>query len=298
MRIDGGLATELEARGHDLRHPLWSARLLRSDPGAIEAVHRSFLDAGADCVISASYQATPQGLVADGCSPDEARALILESHRIARAACAAHLAARDGADDRPPPVAAASIGPYGAFLADGSEYRGDYGLDVDALVDFHRERFELLAPVAPLLAIETCPSLPEANAFASLLTEHPDAFAWVSFCCVDGERIADGTPIEEAVAPFDALPGVLAVGVNCTAPTHVASLVRRIAARGTGKEIIAYPNSGERFRPGDKGWDPGPEGQSIERLAGTWRALGARIVGGCCRVTAAQLARIDDTLRP
>ncbi|MEM1450431.1 MAG: homocysteine S-methyltransferase [Planctomycetota bacterium] len=295
LLLDGGLATELEARGHDLRHPLWSAKLLREDPRAIEGVHRTFLASGADCVISASYQATPQGLVESGLTRDEARKLILESWRIARRACELH-SAESGA--QPAPIAAASIGPYGAYLADGSEYRGDYGLDAGALVEFHRERVELLAPVATLLAIETVPSLPEALAYARLLAEHPDAFAWVSFCCQDGERIADGTPIEDAVAPFDDLPQVVAVGVNCTPPTHVASLVERIGARGTDKEIIVYPNSGERFRTDDKGWDAAPEEACIERLAGSWRAHGARLIGGCCRVSAADLARIRGSLGP
>lgn len=291
--IDGGLSAELERQGHDLNHSLWSARLLAEDPGAILCAHRAFLDAGADCIISSSYQATPQGLLKHGFSTAEARALVLKSWELARVACEEAALARKG----PAPIAAASIGPYGAYLADGSEYRGDYGLSVDALVEFHRERFEILAPVAPLLAFETIPCLEEAQAIRTLLAGTPGPGAWVTFSCRDGEHIADGHTIEEAASVFDDLPQVIAVGVNCTSPAHVGSLIRRLRARGGAKAIIVYPNSGEAYCAETKAWSPGSKGQGIASLATTWRADGAQLIGGCCRVAAAELGEIADALR-
>ena len=291
--IDGGLATELERQGHDLNHSLWSARLLADDPDAILRAHRAFLNAGADCIISSSYQATPQGLRQHGFSAAEAKALILKSWELAHAACAEAAPGRTG----PAPIAAASIGPYGAYLADGSEYRGDYGLSLDALVEFHRERFELLAPVATLLAFETIPSLDEAEAIRRLLLEAPEVNAWVTFSCRDAERISDGHSIEEAASVFDDLPQVIAVGVNCTDPVYVGALIRRLRARGGNKDVVVYPNSGEPYCAETKTWSPANESQGLASLAPAWLADGARLIGGCCRVAAADLREIIASLR-
>lgn len=294
--LDGGLASQLELEGHDLDHALWSARLLADDPDAIERAHRAFLDAGADCVISASYQATPQGLRRAGASAAEARALILRSLELAERARDEFLAERGAGPASPAPVVAASIGPYGAYLADGSEYRGDYGVGLAALVDFHRERFELLAGRADLLAIETIPSVTEVEALRELLLEHPGAAAWVSFACRDGAHLADGAPIERAAEALEDLENLVAVGVNCTAPEHVDSLLGRLAARRSGAELLAYPNSGERYEAETKTWSEEPSRSDLPDLATGWRRRGARLIGGCCRVTAPDLARIAAAL--
>lgn len=294
VMLDGGLASQLELEGHDLAHALWSARLLAEDPDAIERAHRAFLEAGADCVISASYQATPQGLRRAGATSAEARALILRSLELAHRARDRFRA--DGNGRGPAPLVAASIGPYGAYLADGSEYRGDYGLDVSSLVDFHRERFELLAERAELLAIETIPSLHEVEALRVLLDEHPDLPAWVSFSCRDGGHLADGTPVERAAAVLDDVTGVFAVGVNCTAPEHVAALLGRLAAREGHRDLLAYPNSGERYDAATKTWSEAPTGRDVADLAPGWERDGARYIGGCCRVTAPDLARLAAAL--
>ncbi len=294
--LDGGLASQLELEGHDLDHALWSARLLADDPDAIERAHRAFLDAGADCVISASYQATPQGLRRAGASAAGARALILRSLELAERARDEFLAERGAGPASPAPVVAASIGPYGAYLADGSEYRGDYGVGLAALVDFHRERFELLAGRADLLAIETIPSVTEVEALRELLLEHPGAAAWVSFACRDGAHLADGAPIERAAEALEDLENLVAVGVNCTAPEHVDSLLGRLAARRSGAELLAYPNSGERYEAETKTWSEEPSRSDLPDLATGWRRRGARLIGGCCRVTAPDLARIAAAL--
>ncbi|MEM6672687.1 MAG: homocysteine S-methyltransferase [Planctomycetota bacterium] len=294
--LDGGLATELEKEGHDLNDSLWSAKILTEDPDAILRAHLAFLESGADCIVTSSYQATPQGLVARGHSPEEARQLIRKSYDLAAEACARFIASTPESGSRPAPLVAASIGPYGAYLADGSEYTGRYDIDVPELVEFHRERFELLADLSALLAIETIPSLPEAEAFRRLFEESPAARAWVSFACRDGERISDGSLLRDAVAPFDDLEQVVAVGVNCTSPDHVTSLIDAIRDRGTHKEIVVYPNSGARYCVHDRSWSPEPTEGRVVDLVGTWRAKGARLIGGCCQIDASDLSNISQAL--
>jgi homocysteine S-methyltransferase len=280
--LDGGLATELERAGFDLDHPLWSARLLSERPAAIAAVHRAYLDAGADCITTASYQATITGFRRTGATVSEARGLMIRSVEVA-------LRVRDefgsgslGAG-RLRPLVAASVGPYGAFLADGSEYTGAYDIGLDGLVDFHRERMRLLLDAGPdLMACETIPSVVEARALAALLAEFPDARAWVSFSCRDGSRLCDGTPFVDAVRTVAAVRQVVAVGANCTAPSHIEGLLRAASAV-TDTPLVAYPNSGETYDAAAKAWrgtlDPADWGGRAQ----AWRAAGARLVGGCCR---------------
>ncbi len=199
--LDGGLATELERRGHDLSDELWSARLLRDDPDAIRRVHLAYYGAGADCCTSASYQATIPGFVRSGMSPDEAREVIRRAVRLVIEARDEFWAVGANRAGRLRPLAAAGVGPYGAYLADGSEYTGTYDLDEAGLIDFHRERWAILAGGgADILACETIPSLAEARALARLLSETPGVYAWFSFSCRDGAHISDGTPIADCAA--------------------------------------------------------------------------------------------------
>ncbi|ODC04877.1 homocysteine S-methyltransferase [Terasakiispira papahanaumokuakeensis] len=287
MLIDGALATELEVLGCDLNDALWSARLLAEAPEKIRQVHQAYFEAGADCTITASYQATVPGFMQAGMSASEARALIQRSVTLAQEA-------RDAVWqpdqlDRPRPLIAASVGPYGAYLADGSEYRGGYDLDRAGLVEFHRERLALLlAAGADLLAVETLPSLDEALAITDLLATHPEAQAWITFSARDGDSISDGTPIAECAAALASCPGVAAIGVNCTALPHIESLIRAI--RGAcDLPILVYPNSGETYDPVSKTWHPaacsdhadGPSG--LRQGAPLWLAAGAAGIGGCCR---------------
>ena len=240
--VDGALATELEARGEDLSGGLWSARVLRDAPERIQRVHHDYLAAGADCVITASYQATVEGLVRRGASPAHARSVLRRSVEVA-------CAARDAfvGDHRPGPFVAASVGPYGAYLADGSEYRGDYDLDEEGLVAFHGDRLRLLSQCgADVLACETLPSAVEARALVRLLRDLPMK-AWLSFSCRDDAHLGDGTPLAEIASELAEAPSVLAIGVNCTAPRYVDALVGQLAA-ASSRPIIVYPNSGE-------GWD-------------------------------------------
>jgi homocysteine S-methyltransferase len=281
--LDGGLATELEKAGFDLDHALWSARLLRDAPEAVVAVHASYLDAGADCITTASYQATVPGLVREGLTETQARALLLRSVELAQEARAAFWADERRRAGRRRPLVAASLGPYGAFLANGAEYTGDYDLDEAGLLAFHRERLRLLAKSgADLLACETIPSAAEARALATLLAETASVRAWVSFSCRDGRRLCDGTPFVQSVRALAPLPQVAAVGVNCTAPDHVEELLRA-AASVTAKPLVAYPNSGELYDPLAKVWRGASTAADWGGLARTWRRAGARLIGGCCR---------------
>ncbi len=281
--LDGGLATELEGHGLDLDHPLWSARVLRDDPEAIAAVHRSYLEAGADCITTASYQASFEGFAREGLSHTEAAGLLQRSVELALAARDAFWSEPQRRAGRQRPIVAASIGPYGAYLANGAEYTGEYDLGEAGLAAFHRERFKFLAGSGvELLACETIPSVIEARALLGLLDETPGALAWFSFSCRDGEHISDGTPFVDCVGGLTSHPLVVALGVNCTAPRFVASLLRA-AASITRKPLVAYPNSGERYEAATRRWLGTSSAEDWGVSGKTWRDSGARLIGGCCR---------------
>ena len=276
---DGGLATELEARGHDLSDDLWSARLLVDAPAEIVAVHCAFFHAGASFATTASYQASFDGFAERGIPRAEAEQLLRRSIVLAQAA-------RDEVGgDR---WVAASVGPYGAALANGEEYVGRYGLTVAQLADWHRPRLEIFADAgADVLAIETVPDVDEAEALVGLVHDLGVA-AWLSYT-ITGTTTRAGQPLAEAFAVAVDVPEIVAVGVNCCAPVDVAHAVR-IARETTGKPVIVYPNSGERW-DGDRRTWVGASGWSAD-LAPRWVAEGARIVGGCCRVRPSDIADI------
>ncbi len=288
--IDGGLATELEAAGHDLRDRLWSARLLADEPEAIVAAHLAYFRAGAQVAITASYQATFEGFAARGLDRAAAAALLRRGVELAAEARARYRAERVPADPGPLLVAA-SIGPYGAYLADGAEYRGRYGLDRRALRDFHRERLQALWEAGPdLLACETIPDIVEAGALADLVDD-VDAPAWLTLSCADGGHLRDGTPVEEAAALADGTRGFVAVGVNCTAPVYVDELIARIVAV-TSKPVVVYPNSGETWEPSAGRWLPAGGPDVDVASARRWAVAGARLIGGCCRVGPARIREL------
>ena len=280
---DGGLATELEARGHDLSDDLWSARLLVDAPQQIAAVHTAYFDAGAEVATTATYQASFDGFAQRGI--DRARAAALMRLGVTLA--------RDARDAHGSGWVAASIGPYGAALADGEEYRGRYGLTVAELTAWHRPRMEVIADAGPdLLAIETVPDLDEAEAIAAVVADL-GVPAWLSFT-VDGTVTRAGQPLSEAFAVAAGVDEIVAVGVNCCAPDDVLPAIT-IAREVTGKPVVVYPNSGEvwdgprRVWTGTSSWAPG--------LVPGWVAAGARIVGGCCRVGPSDITRIAADVR-
>jgi len=276
--LDGGLATELEARGCDLADPLWSARVLLEEPDLILRVHRDYLAAGAECLISASYQASVSALEARGLSKSEAEEVLLRSVDLAREA----VRSDPGRGVKGRALVAASIGPYGAFLADGSEFVGNYGRSQEELARFHRRRLQVLASSsADLLACETVPSATEARALAQLLAEL-EAPAWLSFTCRSNRELRDGTPIADIAAELNESKEIVAVGVNCSAPEHVSGLLCELA-RVTKKPLVAYPNSGEAWNAERYAWVPGDRRPDFEALSREWVKLGARLIGGCCR---------------
>jgi len=294
--LDGAMATQLEARGCDIADELWSAKILLEAPQQIAAVHQDYFAAGADCAITASYQATIPGFLRRGLSREQAVRLLQDAVRLAAEARDAFWALPENRQNRCRPLVAASVGPYGAYLADGSEYRGNYGLDRAQLLDFHRERMALLAQAgADLFACETIPSLEEGLAVARLAEEN-GLCCWVSFSCRSGGEICDGTPIEDCARALEDCPAVAAVGVNCTAPEYVRELVERIC-RVTGKPIVVYPNSGECYDPVTKTWHGPADGRSFASRAADWYEAGARIIGGCCRTTPRDIAELSRQLR-
>jgi homocysteine S-methyltransferase len=276
---DGGLATELEARGHDLSDDLWSARLLVDAPEDLVAVHCAFFRAGASIATTASYQASFDGFAERGIGRSDATRLLRRSVGLAKAA-------RDEVGGQL--WVAASVGPYGAALANGKEYIGRYGLSVAQLAAWHRPRIQILADAgADVLALETVPDVDEAEALVGLVHDL-GVPAWLSYT-IAGTTTRAGQPLADAFAVAVDVPEIVAVGVNCCAPDDVEHAVR-VAWETTGKPVIVYPNSGERW-DGDRRTWVGTSGWSAD-LAPRWVAEGARIVGGCCRVRPADIAAI------
>lgn len=289
--LDGGLASRLEELGHDLSGDLWSARLLAEDPNAIREVHRSYFAAGASVGISASYQASRSGFERHGFAAAEADRLLRRSVDLVREA--RELAAAGGASQ--PMLVAASVGPYGATLHDGSEYRGRYrGVSSDDLVRFHRPRLEVLLSAAPdLLAIETVPDLDEAGAIVEALRQVRAAVpAWLSFSCRDDRYTNAGQDIRSAADIVAEAPELAAIGVNCTSPAHIGGLVRRIRERQPELPLVVYPNAGRVWDPESEAW----LGAGLDRLpdeaVAQWFADGAMLVGGCCGLGPAAVAGI------
>ncbi|MBT8396496.1 MAG: homocysteine S-methyltransferase [Gemmatimonadetes bacterium] len=296
--LDGGLATALEARGCDLLDELWSAKVLAEAPDLIREVHLDYLLAGADCITSASYQATLPGFRNRGLDDEAGRSLLRLSLTLALEAREAFWSDPTSRGGRLEPLVAASIGPYGAFLADGSEYTGDYDISDSELLRFHRERWDVLAEGgADLFACETIPTLREAEVLLRLVAETPGQWAWLSFSCRDGKHLCDGGRLRDAVRVCGAEPRVAAVGVNCTAPEYVASLIGE-ARMETDGPILVYPNSGEEYNAARKKWHSDRSSQPMADAAGEWVWRGASGVGGCCRVGPGEIARIRRALMP
>jgi homocysteine S-methyltransferase len=284
--LDGGMSNQLAAAGHDLSDELWSARLLADRPEAIVQAHAAYYAAGAQVAITSSYQATFEGFARRGIGRAEAAAL------LRRSVVLADRARREAAGEGPRWVAA-SVGPYGAMLADGSEYRGDYGLSVAELERFHRPRMEVLAEAgADALALETVPDAREAEALLRAL-DGLGIPAWLSFS-VDGERTRAGQPLAEAFAMAAGVDAVIAVGVNCCDPQDVEQAVA-VAAGTTGKPVVVYPNSGETWNAQSRAWEGAAHFDSHQ--VDGWVKAGARLVGGCCRVGPDAISAVAESLQ-
>ncbi|EXB93352.1 Homocysteine S-methyltransferase 2 [Morus notabilis] len=309
--IDGGLATELERHGADLNDPLWSAKCLLTSPHLIRAVHLDYLEAGADIIITASYQATIQGFEARGFSREESEALLKKSVEVALEArdiyyerCLKSSSSGIGDDKilkHRPILVAASVGSYGAYLADGSEYSGIYGdaITIKVLKDFHRRRVQVLAESGPdLIAFETVPNKLEAQAYAELLEEENISIpAWFSFNSKDGINVVSGDSILECASIAESCKKVVAVGINCTPPRFIHGLISSVS-KATTKPILIYPNSGESYDPHKKEWvkNTGISDDDFVSYVNKWVEVGASLVGGCCRTTPETIRAIYRTL--
>ncbi|KAK9206649.1 hypothetical protein WN943_016928 [Citrus x changshan-huyou] len=309
--IDGGLATELERHGADLNDPLWSAKCLLTSPHLIRQVHLDYLEAGADILISASYQATIQGFEAKGFSREESETMLRRSVEIAREARDMYFercsksSCDSVTDDRIPKhrpiLVAASVGSYGAYLADGSEYSGNYGdaITVETLKDFHRRRVQVLVESAPdLIAFETIPNKIEAQAYAELLEEENIKIpAWFSFNSKDGVNVVSGDSLLECASIAESCKRVVSVGINCTPPRFISGLIL-IIKKVTAKPILIYPNSGEFYDADRKEWvqNTGVSDEDFVSYVSKWCEVGASLVGGCCRTTPNTIKGIYRTL--
>ena len=290
--IDGAMATELEGRGCDLNDALWSAKVLLEQPELIRAVHLDYFNAGADIAITASYQATVEGFAKRGLSREQAANLIKKSVQLAQEARDEFWAKEENQIGREYPLVAGSVGPYGAYLADGSEYRGDYKLSEDELIAFHRPRVEaLIASGADLLACETIPCGVEARALIRLLAEFPGMTAWFTFTAKDGGHISNGESISDIAAFLDKQPQAAAIGINCTSPLYIPSLIREIK-KSTDKPVIVYPNSGEVYDASTNTWHGETSCDSFGLQSKDWYEAGASLIGGCCRTTPGHIREI------
>ncbi len=286
--LDGGMASELEYLGANINGPLWSAHVLEDSPEKIVAVHRAYIEAGADIIETASYQVSRMGYAEVGLDPARADAALLHSVALARQAAAAF------PDKRV--IIASSLGPYGAALHNGAEYHGNYTCTFSDLVEFHRQRIQVLAAAPPseapdILAFETLPSLAEAEAIGQALAPHPELAAWFTFTCPDREHVAHGEFLRQCATAVAAFPQTVAIGVNCTHPSLISALIAELRA-GSDKPIVVYPNSGEGWDAQARCWTGTSDPASYGIKAAEWLNAGAQIIGGCCRTRPAHIREV------
>jgi homocysteine S-methyltransferase len=290
--LDGGLASELEFRGADISGPLWSAHVLESAPEQLLSVHRAYVEAGADVLLSASYQVSRQGYREIGLTPDRADQALRRAVEFAREAAQAYPSRKI--------LVAASLGPYGAVLHNGAEYHGNYPISYPELVQFHAERIAVLAETsADLLAFETLPSLEEARAIGEALQPWPHLAAWFAFNCPDTQaeklQVAHGEPLRQCASLVAAFPQTIAIGINCTHPRWIASLIPELR-QASDKSIVVYPNSGELWNADSRCWTGPSDPESFADLAHSWRSAGAQLIGGCCRTRPTHIQQIAQAL--
>ncbi|HEV2322591.1 MAG TPA: homocysteine S-methyltransferase [Terracidiphilus sp.] len=288
--IDGGLATELESFGARIDGPLWSAHVLENEPEKVAAVHRAYIEAGAQCIATCSYQVSRMGYAECGYPPERADAALLKSVSIARSIAAEFPGRRI--------LIASSLGPYGAALHNGAEYHGNYDCPHADLVRFHRERIDVFARAIgsegpDLLAFETIPSLQEAQAIAEALAPWPELPIWISFSCRDAAHVSHGEPVTECAAFAASLPQTVAVGVNCVPPSWIPQLIAQLRA-ASHKPVLVYPNSGEGWDAGHRCWTGSTDPAHFGASAAAWFAAGAAMVGGCCRTRPAHIREIAE----
>lgn len=292
--IDGALASELQRRGCDLNDSLWSAKVLIEQPELISQVHYEYFKAGADCAITASYQATPLGFAKKGIDLKQSIALIKTSVKLAKQAKQRYL--NELADNKPLLIAG-SVGPYGAYLADGSEYTGDYQLTEQQFIQFHLDRIKaLIEAKVDILACETLPSFPEIQVLTKLIAQFPTITCWFSLTLKDENHLSDGTPISKVINYLNNVDQIVSVGINCIALEKVTPALA-VMSKLTTKPIIVYPNSGEQYDPTTKQWHKNHQHCcTFANQIDIWTKLGAKLIGGCCQTTPKDIVEITALL--
>ncbi len=284
--LDGGLATELEKMGHDLNHALWSAKVLIDAPNSIEKIHLSYLEAGSNCITTATYQLSFAGAARQGYSRKQTQQFFSRAMRLARRAIDRYEALYHPVHA---PLAAAGLGPYASYLANGSEYTGKYEVSLGDIADFHRARLNASLETWPdLIAFETIPNIQEAEVIRGLIDDATIPF-WISFCCKDEQLLSDGNPLYFAANLFSDAENVAGIGINCTPPQLISPLIDIIQESAPGVPAMAYPNSGEKYQPETRTWSKSSQGESFTELAKKWYRQGLKIVGGCCRTGPADI---------
>ena len=294
MIIDGALASELQRRGCDLNDSLWSAKVLIEQPELIQQVHYDYFKAGADCAITASYQATPMGFAQKGIELEESIKLIKTSVKLAQQAKMQYL--NDIKEDKALLIAG-SVGPYGAYLANGSEYTGDYQLSESEFIAFHKDRVTALIDAGvDILACETMPSFLEIKALVKLIQQFPMVNCWFSLTLKDQQHISDGTPLTEVIEYLNSIEQIVSVGINCIALEKVTPALE-VLSKLTSKPLIVYPNSGEEYDPTTKQWHKNHHHNcTFANQLDTWIKLGAKLIGGCCQTTPEDIVEIHQLL--
>lgn len=299
--LDGALGTELERQGYDVSGRLWSAKYLLENPQIIQGLHEDYVRAGSDIITTSSYQASIPAFVEEGLSLDKAHEIFKETVFLAQAAVKNvwQVLSLDEQKQRSYPLTAGSVGPYAAYLADGSEYTGAYHLSEEEFKDFHRPRIQaLLDAGCDLLALETIPNGAETEALVHLLSEEfPQVEAYLSFTAQTASAISDGTLIEEVARLAQSSPQVLAVGFNCTAPHLIAPLLEKLK-QVCDKPLLAYPNSGEVYNVATNTWQDNPEQQlCLTDYSQLWKKQGVQLFGGCCRTRPEDIRQLAGELR-
>ena len=292
--IDGALASELQRRGCDLNDSLWSAKVLIEQPELIQQVHYDYFVAGADCAITASYQATPMGFAPKGIELEESIKLIKTSVKLAQQAKMQYL--NDIKQDKALFIAG-SVGPYGAYLANGSEYTGDYQLSESEFIAFHKDRVAALIDAGvDILACETMPSFLEIKALVKLIQQFPMVNCWFSLTLEDQQHISDGTPLTEVIEYLNSIEQIVSVGINCIALEKVTPALE-VLSKLTSKPLIVYPNSGEQYDPTTKQWHKNHDHNcTFANQLDVWINLGAKLIGGCCQTTPDDIVEIYQLL--
>ncbi|WP_320035411.1 homocysteine S-methyltransferase [Halarcobacter sp.] len=295
--LDGALGTRLQEKGFDINDSLWSAKFLNENPKALQDIHTEYLNAGADCIITSSYQASIEGFVKKGFDEKTAKNLLILSIQLAKDA-RDEFWEENKSQNRIKPLVAASIGPYGAYLADGSEYSGNYKISDEELKEFHKNRLEIIARTNPdIFAVETIPSLKEAKIICELLKDFKDICSWISFSAKDSSFTNAGDDIETCVKYLDTQEHISAIGINCTSPQYIQSLVKKIK-KSSNKNIVVYPNGGAKYNPLIKQWESSPtDEKEFAKMANLWKNEGANIIGGCCQTGPKEIKELRKTLK-